>query len=191
MDCTFKKWGYGHYRGPSYCEKKGERVTQYRYNQYCQGPCYQECPIYKDNLEKTCFLRALFDKLNDNTIDSKEILNTWNLFRKNILEKNYKYRDLLVYHDRISSLIADAIRSTKIESIDEFLKAIYENYIIIINNYIKTNEVEQAVIGYQKMLELLIVNFSLNKEYVSMKCHYKHPELYKPKSLFRHIRRGK
>lgn len=191
MDCTFKKWGYGHYRGPAYCEKKGERVTQYRYNQYCQGPCYHECPIYKYNLEKTCFLRALFDKLNDNTIDSKEILNTWNLFRKNILEKNYKYRDLLVYHDRISSLIADAIRSTKIESIDEFLKVIYENYIIIINNYIKTNEVEQAVIRYQKMLELLIVNFSLNKEYASMQCHYKHPELYKPKSLFRHIKRGK
>lgn len=191
MDCTFKKWGYGHYRGPSYCEKKGKRVTQYRYNQYCQGPYYTECSIYKENYEKNCFLRALFDKLNDNTIDSKDFLNSWKLFRKNILEKNNKYRDLLVYHDRISPLIADAIRNTNIKSIDEFLKIIYKYYIINISNYIKNNQVERAIEVYKKMLELLIVNFSLNKEYASMKYRYQHPELYKPKSLFRHIRRGK
>lgn len=190
MECTFKKWGYGHYRGSFYCEKKGKRVTVYRYNQYCKSPCYQECPIYKENLEQNCFFTALFDKLNDNTIDSKEILNNWKLFRKNVLEKNNKYRDLLVYHDRMSSLIVDAIRNTKIESINEFLKVIYENYIIIINDCIKTNEVENAVIRYQKMLELLIVNFSLNKEYATMKYHYQHPENYRPKSLFRSLKKG-
>ena len=190
MDCPFKKWGYGHFYGPSYCEKANKKVTSYRYNQYCKSSCYSECPIYKENLEQNCFMRALFTKINVNTLDSKEILKKWNLFRKNILEKDNKYRDLLVYSDRISYLIADAIRNTTIESIDEFLKVIYENYIIIISNYINSNEVEKAVTRYQKMLELLIVNFSLNKEYSNMQYRYKHPELYKPKSLFRHIKGG-
>lgn len=190
MDCTFKKWGYGHYRGPFYCEKKDGRVTSYIYNQYCNSSCYSECSIYKENLEQNCFFTALFAKLNDNTIDSKEFVKSWNLFRKNTLEKDKKYRDLLVYHDRISPLIADAVRNTKIDSIDEFLKIIYENYIIVISNHIENNEVEKAIIRYQKMLELLIVNFSLNKEYANMQYRYKHPELYRPKSLFRRIKRG-
>ena len=191
MDCTFKKWGYNHHTGPFYCEKKGIRVTYYRYNQYCNSPCYQECLIYKDNLEKKCFWRAIFAKLNDDTIDSKEFLDNWNIFRKNILEKNKKYRDMLVYHDRISSLIADAIINTNIKNINEFLKIIYEDYMMVITNYIKNNDVEKAVIRYQKMLELLIVNFNLNKEYSAMRYRYQNPELYKPKSLFRKIKRGK
>lgn len=188
MDCTFKKWGYGHYRGPFYCEKSVERVTQYRYNQYCQGPCYSECPIYKDNLEKNCFFTTIFSKLNDDTINSKEFLNNWQVFRKKVLEKDSKYRDLLVYHDRISPFIADAIRNTSISTTDEFLKIIYNNYLIAINNYIKNNQVEKTIEVYKKMLELLIVNFSLGQEYASMKYHYKHPELHKPKSLFRSIK---
>ena len=40
------------------------------------------------------------------------------------------------------------------------------------------------------MLELLIVNFSLNQEYATIQYRYKHPELYRPKSLFRRIKRG-
>ena len=65
MDCTFKKWGYGHYRGPFYCEKACKKVTSYRNYQYCNSPCYQECPIYKENLEQNCFFTSLFTKLND------------------------------------------------------------------------------------------------------------------------------
>ena len=42
MDCPFKKWGYGHFYGPSYCEKANKKVTSYRYNQYCKSSCYQD-----------------------------------------------------------------------------------------------------------------------------------------------------
>lgn len=191
MDCTFKKWGYGHHSGPPYCEKKGKRVSEKCYKNYCSNSCYCECPIYINDLEKKCFFTVILCPEIKTSSFNVELLMNLKRFRKNVLEKNYKYRDLLVYHDRISPLIADAIRNTNINGIDEFLKVIYENYIIIISNYINSNEVEKAVTRYQKMLELLIVNFSLNKEYANMQYRYKHPELYKPKSLFRHIKGGK
>lgn len=189
MECTFKKWGKNHLRGPFYCEKAKAKVTAYRHAQYCKGPCYTECPIYKKSYDSDCFLATIFSKLELSNDISDSILENFKNFRRNILEKDFKYRDLLVYHDRISPFIADAIRNTNIDTIDEFLREIiFNSYLIPINEYIVSGQVDKAISYYEKMRELLIVNFSLNKEYASMQYRYQHPELYKPKSLFRSLK---
>lgn len=189
MKCTFKKWGANAFVGPSYCVK-ADCGVEYRYFcKYCNSDNYDKCSIYQENQHEDCFFRAILEKiskLDDNNI----ILENFKKFRKEILENSNRcrlvneiieYRKLLVMHDRISSIISNAIRNTSINTIDDFLNIIYNIYLIPINNFIIENQVEKAVYYYKKMLELLIVNFSLNQEYASMKYHYEHPELSKMK----------
>ena len=189
MKCTFEKWGANKYSGPSYCLKADRGVEHGYFCKYCSSGNYDKCSIYQENQQEDCFFRAILEKigkLDDNNI----ILESLKKFRREILENNnscryvnkiLEYRKLLVMHDRISPVIANAIRNTSINTIDEFLNIIHNTYIIPINNFIIENQTEKAIDYYKKMLELLIVNFSLNQEYASMKYRYAHPELYEMK----------
>lgn len=186
MGCTFKKWGVNDYVGPCYCVKADRGVTYGYYCKYCNSSNYDKCSVYQENQHEDCFFTAILEKINK--LDIKIIIENFEKFRKDILEdnnkcrdfnKNLEYRALLVMHDRMSPVIAGAIKNTNIDTIYDFLTIIYENYLIPINNFIIENQVEKAIYFYKKMFDLLIVNFSLNHEYASMKYQYKHPELYK------------
>ena len=186
MGCIFEKWGANDYCGPCYCMKVDRRVAYSYYRKYCNSNNYDTCSIYQQNQQSDCFFTTILEKIGKLDDASKIILDNLKKIRKEILEGNnqcrdfsnhLQYRVLLVEHDRISPIIADAIRNTKIDTIDEFLTIIYEKYIIPINKFIIENQIEKVISYYKEMLKLLIVNFSLGQEYASMKYHYKHPEL--------------
>lgn len=167
-----------------FCFEKDGTVSQKCYTNYCDGPNYEECPIYKETMTKGNFFITILCEKRGLPIDN-HILTDLTNFRKNILEKDEKYRELLIIHDRLSSIIADAIRNTSDKSISEFLDVIYSSYLIPINEFILNNQVDSAIFRYQKMLDLLMVNFSLGKEYANITYYYKYPERYKTRVRIR------
>ena len=181
--CTFYKWGEGHIFGPAVCVINDKQVSQKQIRDYCNGICsnYQNCPHYINKMSNNDIFKVIIEyvsKIKKYDIDNKEILNKLNEFRKKVLATKEEYRDLIVYHDRMSNIIVDAIRNTRIESIDEFLIIIYENYILKINDFVIKNDTKSVISTYQEMFKLLKVQFSLNHELVNVRDQFKHPEKY-------------
>lgn len=178
MQCTYcyhdKERKYRNH----FCFKKDGVVKGSYYHNYCSNSNYETCPIYNQDKESNCFFETILcEKMH--LPEANHILENLTNFRKNTLEQDEKYRELLVIHDRISPIIADAIRNTSISSIDEFLKIIYSSFIAPINKFIIAKETAEAVERYEKMLKLLIVNFSLGQRFADIKYYCRHPEQYK------------
>lgn len=181
--CTFYKWGEGHIFGPAVCVINGKQVSQKQFRDYCNGICsnYQNCPHYIKKMSNNDIFKVIIEyvsKIKKYDIDNKEILNKLNEFRKKVLDRKEEYRDLIVYHDRMSKIIVDAIRNTRIETIDKILIIIYENYILKINDFTIKNDTKSVISTYQEMFKLLIVQFSLNHELANVRDQFKHPEKY-------------
>lgn len=179
MNCTCYKWSNGKWYGTNYCLKEKCKISERYYQEYCCNANYDKCKYYQENRDRDCFFTTILCEKNIPSSLNVEILMNLKAFRKNVLEKNHKYMELLVLHDGISPMISDAIRYNKISSIDEFLNVIYSNYIVPINNFILNRDVENAVKCYNKMLGILVVNFSLGSDLAGIKYHYNHPELFK------------
>ena len=178
--CTFSKWGESHFYGPPVCTINDKRVPPIQVRHYCKGICdnYHNCPHYiirmsNNNIFANILNYVLLDKHNKDNI-----LNTIIMFRKNILEKNIDYKDLLVYHDRMSKIIVDAINNTNRDMIKDILEDIYKNYIIKIYQSIIKKDNKAAIVKYKEMFNLIIKYFSLEYEYEGVKDQYKHPERY-------------
>ena len=105
----------------------------------------------KNNIFETILNHVLVDKYTKDNI-----LNTIMMFRKNILEKNIDYKDLLVYHDRMSKIIVDAINNTNRDMIKDILEDIYKNYIIKIYESIIKKDNKAAIVKKEEMFNLII-----------------------------------
>lgn len=175
-ECPHNKWNGHLCRGQHECLKTNRKVTTKYHNKYCYSPNYVECSIYQKNKEKDCFFTTILCEFLGQPFDENLILKNLNEFRKKVLEQDKQYEELLIYHDRISPLIADAIRNTSPEMLKEFIELIYTAYLLPINNFITIKDTKNAIRRYEKMRELLIVNFSLGQQYAYITYHYKHPE---------------
>ena len=178
--CTFYKWGESHFFGPSVCTINDKRVPPKQVRDCCKGICnnYYKCPHYinrmtNNNIFATILNHVLLDKHNKDNI-----LNTMMMFRKNILEKNVDYKYLLVYHDRMSTIIVDAINNTNRDMIKDILEDIYKNYILKIHESIINKDNKAAIVKYKEMFNLIIKYFSLEEKFEDVKKQYKHPEKY-------------
>ena len=183
MECPHSKWN-GHIC-PSdkqhWCLKKERPVTtKYNYN-YCSNDNYKNCSIYQKGLETDCFFTIILCEILGQEKENNLILNNLNTFRKSILETNKEYEELLIFHERISPLIARAIRYTSKELEEEFIDLIYNSYLLPINKFIIEYDISNAIKRYEQMRSLLIVNYNLGQEWANITSHYKRPELYRPK----------
>jgi len=178
MQCTYYYHDVDRNFRQNFCFKKDGIVKGKYCRSYCSNSNYDNCPIYCKNKDSNCFFTTILCEKLGLSYDNLILINL-NNFRKNILEKKECYRELLVCHDRISPIISAAIRSCDIQSIDEILGVMYSNFLIPINNFIINGEVDKAIFRYKKMLELLVVYFSLGKEFADVTYYYKYPERYK------------
>ena len=154
------------------CLKKTKKVSKKCYYKHCSNINYDVCPIYEEEQAKNCIFTTILCRNANLPKDNYILKNIYN-FRKNILEQDEQYKELLIIHDRISPIISNTIRHTYNS---EFLEFIYLNFLIPINKNITINEVERAITIYKRMLELLIVNYDLSQEYAAIKHHYKNPK---------------
>lgn len=183
MECPHSKWN-GHICPKDkrhWCLKK-ERPVTYRYNyQYCLNDNYKECVIYQKELDRDCFFTTILCEILGQEKENNPILNNLCYFRINVLEQSEYYKELLVCHERISPLIARAIRHTSKDLEKEFIELIYTSYLLPLNKFIIENDIDNAIQRYKQMRNLLIVNFSLGQEWANITSYYKKPELYRPK----------
>ena len=171
--------------GSNWCLKEDKKVTTKHFNKYCSTNDYDQCQIYKENITKSCFFTTILcEKLSQPLVDNP-ILYNLKTFRKNILEQDAQYQELLTYHDRLSPIISNAIRNNSIQTINDFIEIIYSSYILPINKFILNGDIDNAIRRYEKMRELLIVNFGLEQEYYAIRTEYNQPEFRKEKRKIR------
>ena len=181
--CPFYKWGEGHFFGTPVCTINDKKISTKQVRHYCKGFCdnYHNCRRYQNVMSNNNIFEAILNLVSINSInkeDKDKILKTLNRFRNDVLEKNIEHKDLLVYHDRMSKVIVDAIKNTRSETINEFIKVIYEIYILKMYEFIINKDKKNAILKYQELFNLLIKYFSLDNELDSVKEQYKHPERY-------------
>lgn len=156
-ECTYLNPDNPDLYGKYWCEKRLERVSAN------QSECYRFCRAYgrssnvsksyedysKDNSnDPSCYLTTMLCeilKINDNNF----FLNTMRSFRNNILQKDEKYKPILVEYDIIGPKIAKSL------SIDPLKYQIAANafykYIKPIIKLIKEKNYDQAILMYMEM----------------------------------------
>lgn len=167
-ECTYLNPNDPDLYGRYWCEKKLERVHAH------QSECYRFCRAYgrssnvsdsyerysKDNSSDPCYLTTLMCrilKMNDNN----PFLNTMRLFRKNVLQKDEKYKDLLVEYDIIGPEIAINLEDDPLRyqiSANAFYK-----YIKPITKLIRDNKNDEAINCYVEMTTKLKSFYSINR----------------------------
>ncbi|MDO4963434.1 MAG: hypothetical protein Q4E75_05020 [bacterium] len=165
--CTYLKLDTGDYNGKFYCDKKGE------WHLATDVECYRFCRAYSrdDNSIKNaieysnshsssgCYLTTMICdilKLDDNNM----YLNTLRGFRKNILQKDDKYKAMLVEYDIIGPKISEALKNDPLK--EKIALVNFENYIKKIKVLIDNKENENAINLYKQMTNNLKVFYNIN-----------------------------
>ena len=92
-------------------------------------------------------------------------LNAFKDFRKNVLQQNEKYRDLLAEFDIISPMISECLANDPLgRKIADYY---FNKYIVDMFYYILNNETEIAVKEYIEMTRALKQYYNLNNHNIS------------------------
>ena len=188
MKCTYYQIQKRKKHPKHECLKKEERVSKKCYYKYCSDDSYKTCPIYNEETQKNCIFNVILNEkmqVPEGTIILENIYN----FRKNILEQDDGYQELITIHDRISPIVSETIRTSNNEHLYELLNVIYLSFLLPLNRAISKKETEDAIKYYNKMLKLLIVSLSLDKEYYQITYYYRYPENYYKRPKKRIIKR--
>lgn len=115
--------------------------------------------------DSPCYLTTMLCSilnLKDDNIYLKTIRN----FRKNILEKDEKYKSLLVEYDIIGPKIAESLKNDPLRKTiaDRF----FNKYIVDIFYYIINNEIDKTVTLYTEMTNSLKFFYNLNNYSVTI-----------------------
>ena len=157
-DCFDKYW----------CDKNSERhyATDPKCSKFCKAGRREQSAI--DNaidLSKSheynggCYLTTILCsilKLGDDNL----YLKTFRDFRKNVLQKDDKYKPLLVEYDIIGPKIAECLNNDPLSR--KVADYNFNKYVVDIFYYIINNEVELAVSEYKKMTYELKYLYNLN-----------------------------
>ncbi len=173
-DCSYldyKMCEYGKYR----CSRKYE----YRYADdkeciyFCENKYSSDLEIkYRSEREKKDAINNSIKSRNGGCYITTIIVDTLNLgdnnyslniirnFRNNYLQKDNKYKILLLDYDLLGPIIANSIRNDKNKL--NVCQNMYNLYIIAITNDIENNKYDDAIIKYVNMTEILRLYYSIN-----------------------------
>lgn len=176
-ECTYLKIEDGHSSGKFWCDRKCERhyATDPECYNFCEAGRRESCTINnaieisKKYTEDTgCYLTTMLCnilKLPDDNL----YLNTLRNFRKDILQKGEKYKQLLVEYDIVGPKIASALAS---DPTRKTIAALYlNNFIIPTIKFIVAEEYDKAVDKYYQMTNNLknfysLTNYDVTEEQV-------------------------
>lgn len=166
-ECTYLKVDDPDLYGKYWCTKRLERVAAYE-------TCYRFCKDsskssydskYYENYSKDhsgspgCYLTTIMCKILDMD-DDNPYLTTMRNFRNNVLQKNNKYKELLVEYDTIGPKIANNLENDPLKSQIAFDSLF--NYIVPITDLIKKEEYDKAIELYKSMTNKLKTFYNLN-----------------------------
>lgn len=172
-ECTYLNPNEQRDYGKYLCEKKYEAhlATDPECGSFCKA--YNRYQSTIDNMNDrskrhtnsgVCYLTTLICdilKMDDNNI----YLNTMRNFRDDFLQKDEKYKNLLVEYDIIGPKISEVLNNDPLK--EKVAKMFFERDIIPIVNLINSNEYEKAINAYWMMTTTLknfygINNFSIS-----------------------------
>lgn len=153
-ECTYLDLSSGDIYGKFWCEKRLERhlANELECNRFCRAYSRDssvERSAYEYSIEHSssggCYLTTMIcDILGYN--DNNEYLNTMRTFRNNILQKEDKYKPLLIEYDIIGPKISKVLNNDPLKnSIALFY---FNKFILPITNLIKNNKKEEAINSY-------------------------------------------
>lgn len=173
-ECTYLDINYGHSSGKFWCNTKCERHfgTDPECGSFCRaysrdsGTINNVIDIAKSYTSGGgCYLTTMLCKilkLPDNNV----YLETMRDFRKNVLQKDEKYKALLVEYDIVGPVIANSLAN---DPLKEAIAKIYlNNFIIPITEFINNKENDRAVDKYYQMTNNLKTFYGLNNYNVSV-----------------------
>ncbi len=155
------RWKYD--RNKAWCSERREYVNPN--DQACSNR-FQNDDSKNPPIESPCYLTTIVCEILGYP-DYCSTLNTLRYFRENIMKKEEKYLPLLYEYDVVGPLIADSIRdSLKPYDLSKFL---YEVYIINVEQAVKEEKYDLALIIYSYMVGKLkevfgLQNVDYNKE---------------------------
>lgn len=163
------KWNPYSSKDYCYCTER----RQY-YNLHEPKCRYYEFDDYKDYYDlnhRWHVVSAIIEKLE--LKDSYECINVLHNYRKNFLEKDDKYRGMLMKYDIIGPVIAKCI-TDDVDSY-ELSKKLCREFLLDIFFMIREGKNEEALLKYEEMLGLLIriydnnINDYLEKKAIKIK----------------------
>ena len=173
-ECTYLDIDYGHSSGKFWYDKKCERHlgTDPECGSFCRAYSRDSSTINNViDIAKSytsgggCYLTTMLCKIL-NLPDNNIYLETIRGFRKNILQKDEKYKGILVEYDIIGPLIAETLAN---DPLRETIAMVYlTNFIIPITNFINNNENDRAVNKYYQMTNNLKTFYGLNNYNISV-----------------------
>ena len=173
-ECTYLDIDYGERDKKFWCDKKCERHygTDPACGTFCKAYDRDSCTISnvidiaKGNTSSSgCYLTTMLCNIL-NLPDNNIYLETIRNFRKNILQKNEKYKALLVEYDIVGPVIANLLANDPLK--EAIAKVYLNNFIIPITGLIKNKENDRAVNKYYQMTNNLKTFYGLNNYNVSV-----------------------
>lgn len=167
-ECTYLDLETGDSSGKFWCDKKLERhlASDIECNRFCEAYSRSNSTsksAYQYSLEHSsnsgCYLTTILCYILGMP-DNNYFLNTMRNFRNNCLQKNKKYKQLLVEYDIVGPEIAKALNNDPLKK--TIAIKFFNQYIISIVNLIEKNESEKAVTRYIEMTNSLKKLYSIN-----------------------------
>lgn len=173
-ECTYLDINYGHSSGKFWCNTKCERHfgTDPECGRFCRaysrdsGTINNVIDIAKSYTSGGgCYLTTMLCNIL-NLPDNNIYLETIRNFRKNVLQKDEKYKTLLVEYDIVGPVIASALANDPLK--ETIAKVYLNNFIIPITQFIINKENDRAVDKYYQMTNNLKTFYGLNNYNVSV-----------------------
>jgi len=167
-ECTYLKLESKDINGKFWCNKKLEwhLANELKCDRFCED--YNRDPsvaksAYQYSIDHSssgsCYLTTMLCsilKMPDNNV----YLNTLRNFRKNFLQKDEKYREILVEYDIIGPIIAKNLNEDPLKY--QIAVNTFYNYIKPIIKLIKENNNEEAISNYINMTNKLKFLYNVN-----------------------------
>lgn len=172
-ECTYLDLEDANSDGEYWCEKKCERhlATDPECGIFCSaysrssGAINNAISYSNSKNQSSCYLTTMLCSIL-NLPDNNIYLETIRGFRKNILQKDEKYKRLLVEYDIVGPVIANALAN---DPLRETIAMVYlTNFIIPITGFINNKENERAVNKYYQMTNNLKTFYGVNNYNVSV-----------------------
>lgn len=168
--CTYLDLNTGDLEGKFYCEKKWERhlATDNECGSFCTAYSRDYNTImnayrYSQDHQTHCYLTTILCNIL-NIPDNNIYLETLRNFRKNVLQKDEKYKKLLVEYDIIGPKISQFLSMDPMK--EEIANKYFNKYIIPITELLNNKQYELAINTYILMTNSLSFLYNLN--YISI-----------------------
>ncbi|MBQ9072498.1 MAG: hypothetical protein IJY25_05020 [Bacilli bacterium] len=160
-ECTYLDLTSHDLNGKFWCETRLERHSA------CDLECYRFCRAYSRSSSEAesayryskehtdgsgCYLTTMLCNILEMP-DDNYYLETMRKFRKNVLQKDEKYKPLLVEYDIVGPKIAEALNNDPLKY--QIALKYFNEYIIPVINILRENKNDEAINLYMKMTNSL------------------------------------